>query len=137
MRGIGFSKALLGGQFSRTQAGLAQGSKNPCDIKMRTDSNASRTVIFADIGEKKQHEQGSSFRNHVDAPIQKITSIARIMRETVVNVPAYVSRVVRRRKSYWERTEIAACTPWARTDKLRCEERRVGNESRCRMARDA
>ncbi len=108
----------MGGQLARRQAALAQGSKNPCDIKMRTDANTSRSVTFSNIGEKKQHKQGSSPRNHVDAPIQEITGIARIGRETAVNVPACVSRFVSRRKTNWERSEIGASTPSAWTDKL-------------------
>jgi len=113
-----FSKAFLGGQLSRRQAVLAQRSQNPCDIKMRTHANARRSVTLADIREKKQHQQGSSFRNYVDAPIQKITGSAPIGWETAVNVPACVSGIVRRRKTNGERSEIGASTPSAWADKL-------------------
>jgi hypothetical protein len=85
---------------------------------MRTHANTSRSVAFPNIGEKKQHEQGSSPRNHVDAPIQKITGIAGIGWEAAVNVPACVSRIVSGRKTNWERPEIRSRAPSAWTDKL-------------------
>ena len=50
-----FGKALPGGKLSRSQAVLADRSKHPCDIKMRTDANTSRRVIVANVREKKQH----------------------------------------------------------------------------------
>src|SRR5437016_10926476 len=73
---------------------------------MRTDTNAGWRITFADIGEKKQHQQGSSLRKHVDAPVQKIIGIAEIRRETAIHVPARVSWIVGRRKSNWEHPEI-------------------------------
>ena len=85
---------------------------------MRTDANPGWRITFTNIGEKKQHQQGSSLRKHVDAPVQKITGIAEIRRETAIHVPARVSWVVGRGKSNRERPEIASRPPSTWTDKL-------------------
>src|SRR5262252_5676197 len=85
---------------------------------MRTHANAGRRVGFADIGEKKQHQQGSSLRNYVDAPVQKIISIAAIGRKTAVNVPAGVPWVLARRKTNREGPEILSGPPPAWPNEL-------------------
>src|SRR5260370_26556128 len=85
---------------------------------MGTGANAGWRITFADIGEKKQHQQGSSLRKHVDAPVQIIIGIAGIRRKTAIHVPARVSWIVRRRKSNRERPEIASRLPSAWTTKL-------------------
>src|SRR5580700_5820920 len=85
---------------------------------MRTDANARWRITFANIGEKKQHQQGSSLRKHVDAPVQKIIGITEIRRETAIHVPTRVSWIAGRRKSDRERPEVASRPPSAWTDKL-------------------
>jgi hypothetical protein len=85
---------------------------------MRTNANTGRRVSFANIGEKKQHQKGSSLRNYVYAPIQKIISIADIGWETAVNVPAGVPWIVTRRKSNREGPEVPSGLPAAWSNKL-------------------
>jgi len=113
-----FSETFRSGQVSRRQTLVLRWCENPCDIEMRANANAGWRVTFANIGEKKQHQQGSSLGKHVDAPVQKIIGIAEIRRETAVHVPARVSWIVARRKSNREGPEVTSRPPSAWTDKL-------------------
>ncbi len=82
---------------------------------MRTDPEAGRGILFADVREQEEHEQRSSFGGEIGAPGHEIRIF---QREAHINVPTRVTGIVGRRKSDRERAEARAWKPSPGADEL-------------------
>src|ERR1700689_2853155 len=132
-----FNEAV-GGQFSQRLYSLARRGQPSRYIDMRSHPNARRRVVFPNVGEEKEHQQGASLRGHVDTPVQEValddlSQIHGLRREAGINVPAGIARIVSGRKPDWKRPEIHAGQPSPGADKLikrLVQEGRVGGSDK-------
>src|SRR5579864_3377113 len=113
---LGAVRKAFGRQLSQREATFASRSEPSRDIEMRTNTNTCRRVILLHIGEKKQHQQGASFRRYVDAPIEVVAFIPILWRETGVDVPASVHPLFPRGKPNHEHAQTFSGPPSPRTD---------------------
>src|SRR6476469_8953437 len=84
---------------------------------MRSQPDAGRRILFRYIRKQKQHQQSPPVRRDVDAPIEvRIRALG--PRETRVNVPTCVARIVWMWKSDHEPSNALSWHPSAHTNQL-------------------
>ena len=91
--------------------GLARVAEDRGDVEMRTDADACRRVIGADVGEEEQQQQRAPTRLQIDVPLAGDS-------EAAVDVPSGVARVFLAREADPKCADVRARVPPSYADEL-------------------
>jgi hypothetical protein len=107
-----------GSQFEDRHSCIPSRFKPSRHVQVRSDPNSGGSVRLTDVGEKKEHQQSTPARAHINMPGKVVVRIGGFARKTRVDVPSSVARVFRAWKPNGECPETEPGKPATLADQI-------------------